>query len=184
MPTPLAKIAQESIASQDWFELWQLLVLLNENPPRHILEIGVHRGGMLETLLRAFGPVKLVGVDLDYSDLEFRNFNAIAGNSRDPEIRNQAVEAAGGFGSIDFVFVDGDHGFDAVMSDYELYSPAVRAGGIMAFHDIMRDPDNVPHHRGVDCRKAFDVIKKRHASIEIWNGTAGTDGPGIGVIFL
>lgn len=177
----LKKIAQESAASQDWFELWQLLELLNQDAPKRILEIGVHRGGMLESLLRAFQPTKLVGVDLDFSPLEFRSFVAIGGNSQDPEVRNQAIEQAGGYGGVDFVFIDGDHHFDAVMQDYEFYAPAVRSGGIMAFHDICRFPGQ---YDGVEVRAAWDNIKKKHANMEIWNGSAGPDGPGIGVIFL
>lgn len=177
----LKKIAQESAASQDWFELWQLFELLNQEPPKRILEIGVHRGGMLESLMRAFPQASLYGIDIDFSELEFRSFMQINGPSGDPDVRNTLFERAGSF---DFIFVDGDHSFDAVMTDYEFYAPMVAAGGIMGFHDIMRDPDRVGRHKGVECRRAFDEIKKRHANIEIWNATQGDDGPGIGVIFL
>ena len=38
-------------------------------------------------------------------------------------------------GSLDFVFIDGDHRFDAVMMDISLWAPKVRKGGIVSGHD-------------------------------------------------
>jgi len=37
---------------------------------------------------------------------------------------------------IDFLFIDGDHTYNGVKQDYEMYGPLVRKGGIIAFHDI------------------------------------------------
>jgi len=34
------------------------------------------------------------------------------------------------------LFIDGDHSYDGVKSDFEMYSPLVREAGIVAFHDI------------------------------------------------
>lgn len=39
-------------------------------------------------------------------------------------------------GSLDFVYIDGDHRFDAVMLDLVLWSHKVRKGGIIALHDF------------------------------------------------
>ena len=41
---------------------------------------------------------------------------------------------------IDFLFIDGDHTYDGVKQDFEMYAPLVRPGGIVGFHDIA-------HHR-------------------------------------
>ena len=38
-------------------------------------------------------------------------------------------------GGLDFVYIDGDHRFDAVMIDIILWAPKVRRGGIVAGHD-------------------------------------------------
>ena len=35
------------------------------------------------------------------------------------------------------MFIDGDHSYDGVRSDYEMYAPLVRNGGLVAFHDIV-----------------------------------------------
>jgi hypothetical protein len=37
---------------------------------------------------------------------------------------------------LDFLFIDGDHRYEAIKSDYNMYSPLVRQGGIIGFHDI------------------------------------------------
>jgi predicted O-methyltransferase YrrM len=38
---------------------------------------------------------------------------------------------------LDFLFIDGDHSYEGVKKDFEMYSPLVRKGGIIAFHDIV-----------------------------------------------
>lgn len=37
--------------------------------------------------------------------------------------------------SIDFLFIDGDHTYPGVLTDWLLYAPLVKKGGIIAFHD-------------------------------------------------
>lgn len=37
---------------------------------------------------------------------------------------------------LDFLFIDGNHMYEAIRHDFEFYSPLVRKGGIVAFHDI------------------------------------------------
>jgi predicted O-methyltransferase YrrM len=37
---------------------------------------------------------------------------------------------------LDFFFIDGDHTYEGVKADFEMYSPLVRSGGLIAFHDI------------------------------------------------
>ena len=39
----------------------------------------------------------------------------------------------------DFLFVDGDHSYDGVVSDFVAYYPLVRPGGLIALHDIVPD---------------------------------------------
>ena len=52
-------------------------------------------------------------------------------------LRMPSIEAAPQVedGSLDFVYIDGDHRFDAVMLDIILWAPKVRTGGIVAGHD-------------------------------------------------
>jgi predicted O-methyltransferase YrrM len=39
-------------------------------------------------------------------------------------------------GSLDFVYIDGDHRFDAVMLDIILWAPKVKRDGVVALHDF------------------------------------------------
>lgn len=41
--------------------------------------------------------------------------------------------------SLDWVFIDGDHRYEAVAEDIRLWTPKVRAGGIVAGHDRLMD---------------------------------------------
>jgi predicted O-methyltransferase YrrM len=81
---------------------------------------------------------------------------------------------------IDFLFIDGDHTYEGVKSDFEMYSPLVRAGGLVAFHDIVPDRFettgevhiywNELKQRGYEQRELIDLV--------------GSRGYGIGVVFL
>jgi predicted O-methyltransferase YrrM len=39
-------------------------------------------------------------------------------------------------GSLDFIFIDADHGYDAVLSDIKNWGPKIRKGGFIMGHDI------------------------------------------------
>ena len=54
-------------------------------------------------------------------------------------VRKSSVEAAAQFedASIDFVYLDARHTYDAVMEDLEAWWPKVRPGGIVAGEDYM-----------------------------------------------
>jgi predicted O-methyltransferase YrrM len=42
--------------------------------------------------------------------------------------------------SIGFLFIDGDHSRYGVRQDFDMYSPLVAPGGLVAFHDISPNP--------------------------------------------
>lgn len=57
--------------------------------------------------------------------------------------------------SLDFVFIDGHHGFDFVMQDLIEWSKRVRKGGIVAGHDFY-------HFRWAGVCEAVDAYTKAH----------------------
>ncbi len=68
-------------------------------------------------------------------------------------------------GTIDFVFIDGDHSYEACTADIEAWTPFVKRGGVIAFHDFGSRADGVT-------RAIFEAIKAgRFAGIV---GVAGT----------
>ena len=52
-------------------------------------------------------------------------------------LREESVNAASKFEdeSVDFIFVDGDHSYDATLADCEAYYPKLKKGGIFCGHD-------------------------------------------------
>ena len=63
-------------------------------------------------------------------------------NSHDKLLFDRLVKLLDG-ASIDFLFLDGDHSYDGIKMDFEMYGSLMRPGGLVAFHDIKPSlPDN------------------------------------------
>lgn len=43
--------------------------------------------------------------------------------------------------SFDLIYLDSDHTYDVVMSEFKLYEPMLRPGGVMVFDDIALNPE-------------------------------------------
>lgn len=150
-------------------ELAEFLDMLTVLEPEVIVEIGVFSGGTLYAWSR-FAPT-VIGIDLVpggkepiyASNGKPRNEHGatvIVGDSHDEATRDALLDFLDGR-MVDLLFIDGDHAYEGVRRDYELYSPLVRPGGVIAFHDI------VPHFTpsiGVD--KLWRDIRDKSA-IEI-----------------
>src|SRR5262245_52870797 len=54
---------------------------------------------------------------------------------------------------IDFLLIDGNHDYEAVLQDYEQWSPKVRPGGVIAFHDVVFGDDPDPAGPGMVAEK-------------------------------
>jgi len=84
-----------------------------------------------------------------------------------------------GGGMIDLLFIDGDHRYEGVRKDFEMYSPLVRKGGIVAFHDICPGPPDAVG--GVPSFWKETMGKYRNMPIIKDQGQGGC---GIGILFL
>lgn len=50
---------------------------------------------------------------------------------------------------LDFVFIDGDHSYDAVVRDIKYWAPRLKLGGLLAIHDCRMDrPGGAKFHEG------------------------------------
>ena len=138
-------------------EIEALMALLAEEKPRTVLEIGTALGGTLFLYTRVAAPDALL-ITVDLADATRRQFEGgdykpnaplyramararqkvvfLAGDSHDPTTLDRVKAQLGGR-PVDFLFIDGDHSYDGVRSDYEMYAPLVRNGGLVAFHDIV-----------------------------------------------
>jgi cephalosporin hydroxylase len=139
--------------TQNMEEILWLLAVLEREPPRTVVEIGTDEGGTLYLWTRVAAPdALLVAIDIRPLGLLGQHSAwAVArrGFARDrqqvelmlpADSHNPATVAAlervlAGRRP-DFLYIDGDHSYDGVRRDFELYSPLVRPGGIVAFHDI------------------------------------------------
>lgn len=96
---------------------------------------------------------------------------------RDSHSASAAAEVAAALNgaSLDVLFLDGDHSAAGVARDYEMYSPLVRPGGVIAFHDIDgKASSGVPAF--------WHALRHRHESVEFVDHVHAPHGLGIGVI--
>jgi predicted O-methyltransferase YrrM len=143
-------------AAQIKEEILGLLNELEKNPPRLILEIGTATGGTLFMLSQiATDDAEIFSIDLPlgpygagyfkYKISLFKAFtknqqkiNLLRTDSHRTETVDQIKEMLNGR-HLDFLFIDGDHTYEGVKNDFELYSSLVRPQGIIAFHDIVKN---------------------------------------------
>jgi predicted O-methyltransferase YrrM len=121
--------------------------------PRYIVEVGTAGGGTLLLWSRVAHPeATIVTLDLPGGDfgggssklrmplfrrlpLKTQTLHLIRDDSHRPETLALAKKYLDGHAA-DFLFIDADHTAEGVRSDFSMYSPLVRPGGMIAFHDI------------------------------------------------
>jgi predicted O-methyltransferase YrrM len=150
-------LARQSVtrhgAIQHVDELTEFTRLLRAKPPRAVLEIGTAQGGVFWLLCRLSTPdavlVSLdqppderhsggqhISIDLPAMKEPGQTVHVVHGNSHDAQTPDRVRKLLAGR-PLDLLFIDGDHTYDGVRMDYEMYSPLVRPGGLIAFHDIV-----------------------------------------------
>jgi len=157
-----------------------LAKLLQATPPKRSLEIGTNYGGTL-FLLCTLSPsdAKIISVDLPSGRFGggyprrkaplFRRFvtgdqelHLLRADSHSLRTKDRVMQILDGE-KLDYIFIDADHTYAGVQRDFEMYSPLVRSGGIVAFHDI------VTHKRETECQveRFWNEIKHRYKHREI-----------------
>jgi cephalosporin hydroxylase len=146
-------------------EIRQLIRLVAELRPRTVLEVGTYKGGTFFMFARVAAPDALLisldlppgrmeaptgGFDVGYAPWQGRLFRSFAreqqrvelvqADSHDPKTGETIRRRLAGR-PVDFLLIDGDHTYPGVKADFEMYSPLVRAGGVIAFHDIVPGPE-------------------------------------------
>lgn len=138
-------------------EILGLLSRLSQQPPGVVLELGTFRGGTLFLFTRVATPdATIVTVDtkggpfgggyyrghvplLKSLGRENQKIHLIRGDSHSQTTYERVAALVG---EVDFLFIDGDHTYEGVRSDFEMYGSLVRPGGLIAFHDIVDGPLN------------------------------------------
>jgi predicted O-methyltransferase YrrM len=134
-------------------ELVRLMEDVRELNPQTVLEIGTHRGGTLYLWARLARPdAILVSIDLPggrfgggYSPFRAPIYRRFAQQRQKLRLvradshRASTLEKTKRLFSgrpVDLLFIDGDHRYEGVKKDWEMYSPLVRPGGLIVFHDV------------------------------------------------
>jgi predicted O-methyltransferase YrrM len=176
-------------------EIRWLLETLEREPPSRVLEIGTSYGGTLFLLSRIASPEATV-VSVDLPGGEFgggyprwriplygafarrgQRLELIRGDSHDPATPARVEEILRGE-PLDFLFIDGDHTYEGVKADFELYAPLVRPGGLIALHDIAAPADGAAHAEGPtllggDVPRFWSELRDRYATDEMVADPAG-----------
>lgn len=145
-------------------EIVPLAELVQAHHPRVILEIGTCKGGTLYIWSRINPDAELI-VSLDLPEelggyrarrrklYEEFAYDRLPGTirllQRDSHAASTLDELKGILGGrpIDFLWIDADHSYEGAKKDYEMYSPLVRPGGLIAFHDIATRAKGAAVHR-------------------------------------
>jgi predicted O-methyltransferase YrrM len=177
-------------------EIEELGNLIQAAAPKRSLEIGTNYGGTLFLLCSLSPPgARVISVDLPAGQfgggyprrkmLLYRKFprngqqlHLIRADSHAPKTL-AGVERLLAGDKLDYLFIDGDHTYEGVKRDFEMYSPLVRSGGMIAFHDI------AVHTKEKSCEvdRFWNEIKQRfHHREFVENHKQGW--AGIGVLFV
>ena len=94
-----------------------------------------------------------------------QTLDAVFGDSHQDGTKTQLIDLmkSRGVEKFDFAFIDGDHSYEGVKSDFEKYSPLVRPGGIVAFHDVAIDRK----HPEVGVNKFWTELKAKYPAENI-----------------
>lgn len=172
-------------------EIEELFTIIKDLNPQVVCEIGTDLGGTFY-LWSKVRQSRGLFISIDLPRLYRKSLNRFlysffAKNQKVFFLRENShslecllkVQKILGDKKIDFLFIDGDHSYEGVKQDFLLYAKHVRKGGIIGFHDIMKDnlPGNV-----CDVDKFWARIKTVYQHREIVADRKQI-GAGIGIIY-
>jgi predicted O-methyltransferase YrrM len=177
---------------QSHWEFRRLLEEVEQRRPQTMVEIGTAKGGSLLAFCRLCAPdAHIVSIDLPggpfgggyplWKKPLYKAFAAagqrldlVRGDSHSAETLAEVQGLVAGR-PVDFLFIDGDHGYDGVRSDFERYRALVRPGGLIAFHDIVPlQADSSPRNNPGDVPRFWAELMTE------WSGEAIVDPEGHG----
>ncbi len=165
---------------QNKFEITEFIKYISTIRPKLVLEIGTARGGTLFLLsLFSTTDAHIISLDLPggihgggyprskilfYKAFVSRNqkLSLLRESSHDPSVLMKLKKLLKNQ-KLDLLFIDGDHTYEGVKKDFEMYGPLVKKNGIIAFHDI------AVHTPELDCQvyRFWNEIKKNYNFREI-----------------
>lgn len=131
---------------------------------KSFIEIGTDQGGTFAIWSKVSdGDGFRISVDLPHGQFGRNDYNVnlrdiylkslgsnvytIHGSSHDINVIDNVRNILSGE-QVDFLFIDGDHTYDGVKQDYDMYLQFLKPGGWVGFHDIK----DTEFHRSANCR--------------------------------
>lgn len=173
-------------------EFLELAKLVKQQNCKYVMEIGTFRGGTLFVFSQLAAP----GATMISLDFHMSFFGKVYGALQKPLLRKFVRNGKSLFmvrenshlrqtldtirnilqgHELDFLFIDGDHSYEGVREDFMMYSPLVREGGLIAFHDIADSGGSREVHR------LWSELKQNYRHEEFIHVT-GHRAMGIGVL--
>ncbi len=177
-------------------EILGLVEVLRRLRPSTICEVGAAGGGTTFLLAHAApSDALIITVDLLFSEARkaaLRQFArqgqkiiCLQGDSHQPETVQNVRESLKGC-SLDVLYLDGDHSYQGISEDFALFSPLVRRGGLIVFHDIVPDfktrygIQTSSYVGGVP--QFWQELKAVHGRVQELVDDSAQDGYGIGIL--
>lgn len=145
---------------------WFLYGFVRAQKPVVCVEIGSAQGKSacyIGQALKENGAGKLYAIDphsvtnwndsnsVETFDIIRRNIAAIGLEGQIEIIRSTSEDARREWKrEIDFLFIDGDHSYEGIKRDFDLFAPHVRKFGLVVFHDTLWDLSPDPRYSRAD----------------------------------
>lgn len=177
-----------------------LMGLLNKKRPHKILEIGVAEGGtsvLIKKKLELFDNLEYQMYSIDLNEVLYRDREKKTGyqftDACQKEIINrnrhqfllghylpEVIDDIGG--DIDFVVLDTVHCAPGELLDLLVVLPYMKEGGIVCFHDIALDHNNISRTNAYINKMLFDVVssKVKYFNINGYDRDRASGFPNIG----
>lgn len=130
---------------QHEYEIRVLLeMMIYDLKPVNTVEIGTYKGFMAALLSLATSG-KTVSIDIvDHGRImDGRNLEMILADATQQATADKVKEILAG--PIDFLFIDDGHFYDQIVKEFQVWTPLVRPGGWICFHDINPLANIGPH---------------------------------------
>jgi predicted O-methyltransferase YrrM len=176
-------------------EILEVLKSLKQINPKNILEIGTFNGGTL-FLFACIASENAIIMSLDLPTLIFDQgfhiwkiplYESFARKDQKIYLLRADSHKIETFlkvkkrikkKKLDLLFIDGDHSYEGVKQDFQMYSPLVKKGGLIVFHDIVKHP------KELNCyvHRFWNEIKQKYKYREIIESD-DQEWAGIGVLY-
>jgi autotransporter strand-loop-strand O-heptosyltransferase len=176
---------------QNHKEIYEAASFFKSLNVKSFMEIGTDQGGTFAVWSKLSSDGKRLSLDLPHGTYGRADYNVhhrdeylkslgsdvttLWGDSHSAEMYEKTKEVLGST-LVDFLFIDGDHTYEGVKQDFEMYKQFVKPGGWIGFHDIK----NTEFHRNENCRVDLLWSELSGTKIEFVDNTS--DYGGIGFI--